>query len=55
MGVAPALLGALRDSTANAAAPLYAAAAMLAGALALWPVFRALQRRADAPNAPGAR
>lgn len=48
MGVAPALMGALRDATGSAAAPLYAAAALLGVCLALWAAFRGLQRRAEA-------
>ncbi|WP_370739211.1 MFS transporter [Roseisalinus antarcticus] len=45
MGVGPPMLGALRDVTGSAAAPLHAGAAMLVGCLVLWAGFRGLQRR----------
>ena len=44
MGIAPSLLGFLRDGTGEATAPLYAAAIILLTCLPLWMAFRVLQR-----------
>ncbi|WP_372605438.1 LPXTG cell wall anchor domain-containing protein, partial [Actibacterium sp.] len=45
MGLAPAALGALRDRTGDAGSPLIAAAVMMLICLALWALFRKVQRR----------
>ncbi|MEJ1995972.1 MAG: MFS transporter [Limibacillus sp.] len=44
MGIAPSLLGFLRDGTGEATAPLYAAAIILLACLPLWMAFRVIQR-----------
>lgn len=50
MGVAPSLLGFLRDGTGEATAPLYAAAIILLACLPLWMTFRVLQRPKGRPG-----
>ncbi|MEO1139300.1 MAG: MFS transporter [Pseudomonadota bacterium] len=52
MGVAPALLGALRDGTDQVAAPLSLAAGIMGLCAVLWVVFRGLQRRILPRTAP---
>ncbi|MEJ2016327.1 MAG: MFS transporter [Limibacillus sp.] len=44
MGIAPSLLGFLRDGAGEATAPLYAAAIILLACLPLWMAFRVIQR-----------
>jgi MFS-type transporter involved in bile tolerance (Atg22 family) len=44
MGVAPSLLGFLRDGTGEVTAPLYAAASILLACLPLWFAFQVIQR-----------
>jgi cyanate permease len=51
MGIAPSLLGFLRDGTDEVTAPLYAAAFILLVCLILWMAFRIIQR-ANAHRSP---
>ena len=45
MGVAPAVLGLVRDASGSAAGPLWLSAAVAAICLPLWALFRGLQAR----------
>jgi MFS family permease len=51
MGVAPSLMGALVDMTGNPSAPIMAASALFLTCVALWQLFRTLQRRPPEPRA----
>jgi MFS family permease len=45
MGIAPSFMGALLDITGNPSAPIMAASALFLSCIALWRLFRAIQRR----------